>query len=251
MKWSAVVTCYGRTDHLRVTLPRMAMALRMPIFVVGRSSHDPLLTEIRDSASRLAPDLSPVWQVEARESPGWSKPLFANTGADAAAESGATHLLFLDADCLPLTLREDLDALGDLQGDFAFVEGNLYSRDSTGLLAVTTEAFLQAGGYDEGMIGWGAEDLDLRLRLHCDGLRHRQLPSRSVSCLSHPDELRAAHQEEPLAVSLAVNHARMVHAYRARTGKWLHEEIVKSKALRELMGVEGPLQSRGTSLIPT
>jgi radical SAM protein with 4Fe4S-binding SPASM domain len=62
----------------------------------------------------------------------------------------------------------------------------------TGRMAVRRELFLETGGYDEDMIAWGYEDLDLYNRLERRGLRCAPIDRRFLTALPHDDKERIA-----------------------------------------------------------
>ena len=62
----------------------------------------------------------------------------------------------------------------------------------TGRMAVRRQAFLDAGGYDEDMVAWGYEDMDLYNRLQHRGLRCASIDRRFLNCLQHDNEERIA-----------------------------------------------------------
>jgi MoaA/NifB/PqqE/SkfB family radical SAM enzyme len=58
----------------------------------------------------------------------------------------------------------------------------------TGRMAVLRRLFLEAGGYDEDMVAWGYEDLDLYSRLHRRGLRCAPIDRRFLAALPHEND---------------------------------------------------------------
>src|SRR5262245_30459973 len=62
----------------------------------------------------------------------------------------------------------------------------------TGRMAVRRPAFLDAGGYDEDMVAWGYEDLDLYNRLGRRGYRCAPIDRRFLNCIEHENEERIA-----------------------------------------------------------
>jgi MoaA/NifB/PqqE/SkfB family radical SAM enzyme len=62
----------------------------------------------------------------------------------------------------------------------------------TGRMAVRRRLFLDTGGYDEDMVAWGYEDLDLYNRLSRRGLRCAPIAPRFLTALPHDDKERIA-----------------------------------------------------------
>jgi len=62
----------------------------------------------------------------------------------------------------------------------------------TGRMAVRRQAFLDAGGYDEDMVAWGYEDMDLYNRLWQRGVRCAPIDRRFLACLPHDNKERIA-----------------------------------------------------------
>ena len=62
----------------------------------------------------------------------------------------------------------------------------------TGRMAVRRQAFLDTGGYDEDMIAWGYEDIDLYHRLGRRGLRCAPIDRQFLTALPHDDKERIA-----------------------------------------------------------
>lgn len=62
----------------------------------------------------------------------------------------------------------------------------------TGRMAVRRKVFIETGGYDEDMIAWGYEDMDLYNRLAGRGLRAVPMDRRFLSAVPHEDDERIA-----------------------------------------------------------
>lgn len=62
----------------------------------------------------------------------------------------------------------------------------------TGRMAVRREAFLDSGGYDEDMVAWGYEDLDLYNRLCQRKYRCGSIDRRFLDCIEHENKERIA-----------------------------------------------------------
>ncbi len=63
-------------------------------------------------------------------------------------------------------------------------------RGITGRIAVTRNAFMMAGGYDEKYADWGSDDEDFKTRLRMLGIPSGEIPSRFLKAIRHTDKLR-------------------------------------------------------------
>lgn len=76
-----------------------------------------------------------------------------------------------------------------IDGEFHSIPNDL---GFTGRVAVRRQLFLDTGGYDEDMIAWGYEDMDLYNRLGRRGLRLAPMERRFLSAIPHEDDQRIA-----------------------------------------------------------
>lgn len=102
-------------------------------------------------------------------------------------------VLILDADTL-IRSPSFFEALREEPGTAAVALPST-NPDLTGALFVEKATVERLGGFDEGMIGWGGEDIDMRVRLHLAGVRMVPLPP-GLAAIPHGDELRVAHHTE-------------------------------------------------------
>ena len=77
--------------------------------------------------------------------------------------------------------------------------GHQYSVDAgpvdlAGTILVERTLFERVGGYDEVFEGWGAEDVDLIVRLIAAGAVREAFPPQVFSVIHHNDERRIRHQ---------------------------------------------------------
>lgn len=121
--------------------------------------------------------------------------------------------------------HQRLSANGDIVISPAIATGGKtkHFTGSCGLVTLTKTQFLDIGGYDERMIGWGYQDLDFADRMKLLG--HKWVPwtAETVSGIDHGHDLRAAHTEVPA-------HAGNLHNHK------LSKEAIKAGQLRANAG---------------
>jgi hypothetical protein len=192
---SIVVTCMGRLDHLRQTIPSLIRQdSGVEIVLVDWSCPD----LCGAYASEHWPGVRVV-KVPGQKQ--FHKSAALNAGARVAS---APWLAILDADMIASSeffenLRSGLrpDVLLGLADDRL-----------TGFLACKRDGFDRTGGYDERMVGWGFEDDDMRRRLLEQGLRLEALPAGSIQVIPHDDESRTRfYAEKDLSQSALFNQA--------------------------------------------
>jgi hypothetical protein len=229
-----VVTCMGRREFLKTTAPGLLAQQEIYYCLVDYSCPEGsgdwfaghFASEIRDRRAAVV-------RVEHR--PYFEKSKALNAGARRAVDGGAQFLCFLDVDTVGLQglgswlsqhVREDRFLIAGSSPD----GGDVASL--TGLLVAPAAAFVASGGYDEEMIGWGAEDIDMRLRLHLkEKMRYSRVPLQFLSYLDHDNDLRAKHYNLPLSESNARNVARARAHVREWTQRDLHQLDAEARRL--------------------
>lgn len=251
MKTCVVTTAVGRWRFLeqsQVTWARhLGGVIDEVLCVTAPQCPDQTALRARRVGMRVA-------QVELEGDPG--RPRFWKTrllNAGVAALGGEyERLLLLDADTLVLPgFAAELQALPP--AGFAFCKSPLTKRDLAGVLVVRASDWDQVGGMDERFRDWGAEDLDLRLRLRfVAGLPYRRLSPQHLQALAHSDELRVELYEEPNKfASLERNNRLLAENYRVATHRELVSDLADSAELQELLGLTDELQQRGGHLVRT
>lgn len=138
------------------------------------------------------------------------------------------RLIFLDADTL--VTESFFTHLEKLWGRDRFVLAGLragyHVRDLTGFLAVHADHFRQIQGFDATFRNYGAEDLDLRIRLHLEaGLDFAELDPDVLQPIEHDDALRVRfHEEKNLFRSNLRNQAALARKIERFTGRRFDEQ---------------------------
>jgi hypothetical protein len=143
-----------------------------------------------------------------------------NIGARHAVEHGAEHLCFLDADTLACP------GLGPFLHESAHPERflvELEGRSLFGFLGVPAAAFLRVGGFDESIVGYGGEDIEMRLRLRLvAGLDYVAAPRQLLRGLPHADELRTQHYAQK---SRELSNGQNLDYVRRRVQEWTGQDL--------------------------
>ena len=189
-KTTIITSCKGRLTHLAQSVATWLRATPAPIIIVSDGCPE---LSAPWSAVLHAPRIK-ICMTEADIDSDFSKPRALNYGV---TESETDHVLFLDADTLLMTGFWDWYAPRVAEDALFMVAPSPERRDLTGVLGCWTPSFLAVGGYDTGMVGWGSEDLDLRLRLFLtQHPRVIEIPPDLLTSLPHPDTLRTRYYSE-------------------------------------------------------
>ena len=178
---SIITTCKGRLVHLKQSLgPMLSQQCDFPyeVLVVDYGDPDRAFTWCATTPHRR------LRCVRVLDDARWFNASRARNCGAACARG--TILAFVDADVLvaPNWLAQVARPL--MEDDY--VLNTCTVRACAGILAVATNVFHAARGFDEAMLGWGAEDRDFRNRCLAQGLG-TTFPGELLSILRHSDEL--------------------------------------------------------------
>ena len=191
------ITCKGRTQHLKETLPQNiadnAVYGNAVFVVLDYNSPDECADYIRTvhvhdlESGRLVyyknPEPDKFHMAHAK-----------NMAHRCGMREGATILVNLDADnfTTPDFASYIADQFKQETGCFLWarmIKGVL-PRGINGRIAVTKHAFINAGGYDEKYDTWNHDDKDFNLRLRRLGYSGRQIHPRYLDAIRHTDRMR-------------------------------------------------------------
>lgn len=190
----------------------------------------------------------------------FQKPLAHNSGAyEALAACNAQYLVFLDADTIVSpTLLNFIFGHASPDRFLIFEPNHGVHRDLTGFLVVHRRAFMKVNGFDLRFQGWGAEDLELRVKLYLRGRapldRPRQIlqqpelgmpwteiPCDLASSLSHDDDRRTGNYREK---DKDISHGKNLNLLCSNVFEWLGIHLIDlqgsalSSRIQRLLGMD-------------
>lgn len=179
-RMSLITTCKGRLAHLQQSLPLMvAQSEQCEVIVVDYDCPDGTADWVRSNHPQ-------VKVVRVTDAPVFNPSKARNRGAEVA---GGEWLGFVDADIL---LRRGLaEQLLARISPGKFYRPRLVVPDLFGTFFCSRDDFLEVGGFDEAIVGWGGEDRDIYHRLtEFAGRAVVWFPPGWLSCISHTDAER-------------------------------------------------------------
>jgi hypothetical protein len=191
-----IVTCKGRRKFVEKTLPEILPHFR-GVYLVDYDCPDHTGAYVEKIADRkpFRTKSCLLKVVYVRDRPIFNKPEALNSGAQAAISDGLQDLIFLDADTI--VKKGFFEYIADNLTNANFLIAGLRPDgsdmpDVTGILAVKADNFRRSGGFDTGFRGWGAEDLEMRLKLYLrQNLDFCDIPLKYVSAITHSNDLRS------------------------------------------------------------
>lgn len=189
-----IITCKGRLDHLKQTLPTVVAIPQSVCVVVDYScpqntgdwveQHYPSVRVVRVSGQKY------YMPCHAR-----------NQGAAIVTEP---WLCFLDAD---VKLKPEFAGIFSLLRPGRFFRATPpAAKELSGTVICLWKDYRRVGGYDDVLEGWGANDLEFFSRLRELDLKEEQFPTEWVEPIPHSDELRGQFAEiKDVSVSWTFN----------------------------------------------
>lgn len=181
---SFITTCKGRQAHLRETLPLMVAQPDCEVVVVDYDCPQGTEQWVRSTYPQAR-------TVKVEDATVFSASIARNRGAEVAR---GEWLAFVDADIL---LRPEFAArLGSQLQPGHYYRPRPASPDMHGTFVCSRSDFLEVGGYDEAIRGWGGEDVDIYHRLGAFfGRKLIGFPSAWLDFIPHGDAERTRFAE--------------------------------------------------------
>jgi glycosyltransferase involved in cell wall biosynthesis len=195
-KMTFVVTCKGRLEHLRRSLPRMAAQKGCKVIVVDSSCPD--------GAGHWVSSKYPEVTVVFLEDNGTFNPSRSRNAALKICET--EWICFVDADVI--LSREFFPVVKDIIKDkhfytFKRVPG---MRGSGGTCIVKRADAHHIGGYDDLIVAWSGEDVDFYYRLVLYGIHRIKLAHDFIDeVIQHSDDSRTRyHSNKDIRINGAI-----------------------------------------------
>lgn len=244
MKIFAIVPCMGRLHHIRRTAPPLVFGGKIEYVLSDYDCPD----KTGQWVERAFPNAHVVRSVAERQG---AKSIFKkvealNAGARHAIELGAEYLCFLDADTIVNPGFHDWVEANASYGRFLCTVTNTRLHPKTaqtsGFLCVHKNHFIRAGMFDTRMVGWGGEDMDMRIRLAtAGGLDWRYIPLDLIEPITHNDHERIRfHVTQNRDVTNSRNLNFTVEFFKEWSGHY-PKDIINTelgKKFYELMGID-------------
>lgn len=195
-----VSTCKNRLGHLQQSLPSWLEHADCKVLVVDY--HDP--EGAADWVESLGSDRARAVRFPALPPRQYfNKPEALNYGI---SQVDTPYTFLLDAD---VVMGKDFHMPPVASDRFVVAKTSRRTRDLTGLLLAPTEEFKKVP-FDPTITGWGAEDLDVRIRLAIR-LRWDVYPFTGLTSIEHSDALRTAcYQQKSIRMNFAQNLLRLL-----------------------------------------
>jgi sulfotransferase family protein/glycosyl transferase family 7 (putative galactosyltransferase) len=186
-------TCKGRTSHIEQTLPaNLHDNPKARIVLVNYNSPDHLDDFIKKNHS-CAVALGRLSVYRFTEPGPFRMAHAKNLAHRLAIEEGADILVNVDADNYAGEGFDEYAAAELADGKsflWAHMKKGQMRRGISGRIAVTKDAFLLAGGYDEVFHEWGPDDKDFNTRLRRLGFSAKEIDPRFLTAVNHNDKMR-------------------------------------------------------------
>ena len=205
MKLSYCISIKNRKSHLIKTLPESVKNLLnlkgylYEICICDYSSSDDLETYIKEFLN-LTPNIEIHYKlIKYRHS-------YHHSRAKNISHKMASGdiLINLDADNIVTTQYHKLIYKSFKNGaDLVWPGISKYSvGGGIGRIAIKKDIFLNLGGYDEEIVGWGYEDMDLLERVRCSGYNVTTIRDSTVRFIRHEDCYRYENTEEKIPINI-------------------------------------------------
>jgi hypothetical protein len=202
-------TCKGRAYHIKQTLPQNIADNPDATFVLLNYNSDDDLVRYVMEKHRAEIASGQLIFYSTFEPERFQMAHAKNMAHRLGIAEGADILVNLDADNFAGRgfadyLRREF-ATAAYCGDEYFMWANMVkgqmARGINGRMAVTRNAFLMAGGYDEKYNTWGPDDEDFKIRLRMLGIEDAEIDPRYLHAVKHTDKARCREYPEVAGVA--------------------------------------------------
>jgi hypothetical protein len=196
------ITCRGRAQHIKLTLPKnLADNQKAKFVLLDYGSPDDLLDYVTTAhAEEIASGRLAVYSFQADR---FKMAHAKNLAHRCAILEGADVLVNLDADNFAgkdfdlyvenLFRQAEYDRAMFSQPQIflwaRMIQGQM-KRGISGRIAMTAKTFLLVGGYDEYYADWGCDDKDMTARLTRLGYNAIEIEAQYLDAIHHKDKLR-------------------------------------------------------------
>ena len=192
------ITCKGRTQHLKETLPKNlqdnVLYPNSKFVLLDYSSPDDLREWVKsDMIEYVHTDRLTVYSYNDAEA--FHMAHAKNMAHRCGILEGADILVNLDADNFTgpdfaRWISEQYALYGKDLYLWAHMIPGLLPRGVNGRIVVTKDAFLNAGGYDEKFNTWSHDDKDFNIRLGLIGYHPEKIENKFLDAVRHNDKMR-------------------------------------------------------------
>lgn len=225
----------GRLHHLKESLPVIMSQPNSEVVVIDYSCPD-------DSGRWVKKNYPACHVTEVEGEEYFSLTKARNASIPAIKQIDCNWLCFVDAD----TIIADhfTEKVVPLLEENTFITAyNIYNKVSGlgGLLIVSKENFLQIGGYDETITGYGTNASEIRLRLYFNGADFKILPDGLATHIDHGYSNTYSKYKVANNISLYNNTKRLlkkIERWEKETGKEVPRELYKKERIK---GIESTL----------
>ncbi len=197
-------TVKGRTNHLQKTLPcNLEHNPEAKFVILNYGSTDHLIDYLK-SVQGDAIESGQVVHYHMPDAGTFRMAHAKNASHRCGILEGADILVNLDADNFtgPGFARYIADQMQGRQFLAADVVPGQGLRGCNGRVAVTPNAFINAGGYDEEFDTWGSDDKDFVIRLERLGYVPNAIDHQYLSAINHTDKVRFREYPEARALGM-------------------------------------------------
>ena len=200
---SFCTTCKGRAQHVKRTLPQNLKDNPSAKFILlNYNSPDDLLVYLQANHARDI-ESGKLTVYSLMEDGPFAMARAKNLAHRCAMREGADILVNVDADnltgqCFAAYVQDQFNQAAHEHKMFGHPDIFMWAkmikgvrkRGITGRIAMTSRAFLLAGGYDERYATWGPDDWDITVRLERFGFLPVEIDAQYLDAITHKNKVR-------------------------------------------------------------